>query len=158
MSLTTPARRRNDPVIGVVVVAIIAAVLWAYLAVRPVRDEAAEYHWLAVHGVREEVTVAQLGRQAADGAALTVIVETESGVDAFVDLEGSSQKVTAEGATVPVVLDQRLAPSVGSGVATDLLDHSFTGDYVKKLAPPAALAVIALLALVVIRRRRSSRR
>ncbi|WP_285595327.1 hypothetical protein [Kineosporia sp. NBRC 101731] len=66
--------------------------------------------------------------------------------------------MTAEGDTVPVVLDQRLAPSVGSGVAADLLDHSFTGDYAQKLAPPAGLAVIALLALAVIRRRRSSRR
>ncbi|GLY28161.1 hypothetical protein [Kineosporia sp. NBRC 101731] len=90
MSLTTPTRRRNDPVLGVVVVAIIAAALWAYLAVGPVRDKSAEYHWLAVHGVRENVTVAQLGRQEADGAALRAIVETESGVDAFIDLEGSS--------------------------------------------------------------------
>jgi hypothetical protein len=140
----------------VVLILIVACGVWARVATGPVRERADQYRYLAIHGVHENDRVVELGVQDSSLAAESVIVTSSIGVQAFVELEGSRERVTGIGGTIPVVLDLRDPTAVGFGAAPDIIDRSFAGAYLRAAAAPVSLTIIVLLVSggVLIRRRR----
>lgn len=146
-ALTTAGRLPDHrrPLIAAVLLLAVCGV-WAFAATGAVRDRSGEYRRLAADGVRENDRVVELGVQDASLAARSVIVTASNGVQAYVELEGSRERVTSPGGTIPVVLDRRDPSAVGFGAAPDILDRSFLGAYLRAAAGPL-LAVVALLLL-----------
>lgn len=133
----------------VVVLGLVAAVL-GVTQLRTVHAQAEEYRWLSQHVQPGDYPVVELGTLRPDQSAQDVWVSQPAGANAFVGLEGSSQRVTGVGQQVRARLDNRDAPALGTGVADDVLGRSFTRDYLTAGFP--LLVTLAAGALVVRRR------
>jgi hypothetical protein len=132
-----------------VVLGLVAAVLGAS-QLRGVHARAAEYRWLSQHARSGEYPVVELGTLRPDRSATDVWVSQPGGANAFVGLEGSSQRVTGVGQQVRARLDNRDAPALGTGVAEDVLGRSFTRDYLVAGLP----LLVTLVAGALVSRRR----
>lgn len=149
--------RTRRAMVGLAVLAAIGAIVLIRIGawrVEATHGDLAERHWTAAHGRVGRYRVVEVNEQRPDGSALSVWARVPGHGDAFVDLEGSAEKVDHVGQTLGAVVDSRADPSPGVGYAPDNVRRSTLLAYAASGWPLGLGLLLVGLAVLCARSRR----